>query len=223
MIRISPSIMCCEAKDFKAWIEKFESNGIDAIHFDVMDGHFVDNMMLGTNDFKDIKKYTTLPIDIHLMCYKPEIIMTYFNFNAGDKVSFHPETTEKSYWICQEIRAKGGKAGIALNPGTPISYIEELIQQLDFILIMTVNPGFAGQKMIPDAINKITRIRELVNTNGRKDIELIVDGNTNIENSIKMLKAGANNLVVGTSSVLNDLENFEKNLEIYIHEIEREI
>ncbi len=218
MIKISPSVMCCESVLLKAWIEAFEAEAIDEIHFDVMDGHFVDNITLGTTLFNDVRKYTKIPIDMHLMCYKPEKIVRYFNIVANDKVSFHPEATDKAYWLLQEIRKMGARAGIVLNPGTPLSYIDELKDQLDFIMIMTVNPGFAGQKMTPNALDKIRRVKEKCNELGL-DIDIEVDGNTTAENACKMVRAGANTIVVGTSSVLANLETFKEDLAKYRKEI----
>ncbi len=218
MIKISPSVMCCESVLLKSWIEAFEAEAIDEIHFDVMDGHFVDNITLGTTMFNDVRRYTKIPIDMHLMCYKPEKIVRYFNIVANDKVSFHPEATDKAYWLLQEIRKMGARAGIVLNPGTPLSYIDELKDQLDFIMIMTVNPGFAGQKMTPNALDKIRRVKEKCVELGL-NIDIEVDGNTTTENACKMVEAGANTLVVGTSSVLANLETFKEDLAKYRQKI----
>ena len=187
-IIISPSIMCIKPWEIREFIAAFEEKNIDLIHFDVMDGHFVPNIMLGTNIYAAIKEITDIPVDIHLMCEEPEHYIGYFNVCKGDWVSFHPEATRQPYRILKMIRDRGCKAGIALNPGTPVQYVEEMKSVLDFILVMAVEPGFAGQKMVPDHLDKLRRIRSIID-DSNLDIDIIVDGNTTIENSKKMLDA----------------------------------
>lgn len=200
-IIISPSIMCVKPWEIRDYIASFEEKNIDLIHFDVMDGHFVPNIMLGTNIYSAIKEITDIPVDIHLMCEEPEQYIEYFNVCKCDWVSFHPEATRQPYRFLQKIRERGCKAGIALNPGTPVQYVEEMKSVLDFILVMAVEPGFSGQKMVPDHLSKLRRIKSIVDEN-RMDIEIIVDGNTTIDNCKKMLDAGATGFVAGTSSLI---------------------
>lgn len=219
-IKILPSIMCCKVEEFKPFLEKFEKVGIDAIHFDVMDGHYVKNIMLGTPVYKDIKRLSHLPVDIHIMAIEPENFIEYYDIQPGDSISFHPETANQPYKLLQTIKEKGCKAGLVLNPGTPLVWLEECIDLLDFVTLMTVNPGFAGQKMTPNSLEKIERIRNLLNAYN-KDIDLIVDGNTTFENSLKMKKAGANAFVTGTSSMLASLEQFEEKYEEYVDNLRK--
>ncbi|VYT94020.1 ribulose-phosphate 3-epimerase [Clostridium tertium] len=217
-IKISPSIMCCKVEEYKPYIELFEKVKLDSIHFDIMDGHYVKNVMLGTTVYKDIKRLSNLPVDLHFMAYNPEDYIEYYNVQSGDRISFHPETTAQPYRLLQSIKDKGCLAGLVINPGTPISFIEESIDLIDYVTLMTVNPGFAGQKMVPNAPEKIRRIVELVN--GR-NIDVFVDGNTTFENSEIMRKAGANGFVVGTSSIMKSIDTFEEEYYKYIKNIEK--
>lgn len=198
---ISPSIMCSTPSDVEAYIREFEKVGIDTIHFDVMDGHYVPNVMLGVRDYQAIKSLTKIPVDIHLMCTAPDAFIEIFKPQPGDWVSIHPETALHPYRTLQHIRDLGCKAGIVLNPGYPIDCIREMASVLDFVMIMAVNPGFAGQKMVPDHLDKLRRVRELIDSIG-KDIAITIDGNTTVENAKQMLAAGATGLIVGTSSMM---------------------
>ena len=161
-IKISPSIMCCKVEEYKPYLELFEKVQLDSVHFDIMDGAYVKNVMLGTPIYKDIKRLSKLPVDVHIMSYRPEEYMEYYDIQPGDRISFHPETTAQPYKLLQTIRDKGCKAGLVLNPGTPVSYLEECMDLLDYVTLMTVNPGFAGQKMVPDAPQKIRRVWQLL-------------------------------------------------------------
>lgn len=200
-VPIYPSVMCCKPWELKEYLEEFEKAGIAGIHFDVMDGHYVPNVMLGTDDFNAIREVTNIPIDVHFMCTDPERFFTYFNWKENDRLSFHPETAKQPYRLLMAIREKGMKAGYAMSPGIPYGYVKEALPFLDFIMFMGVNPGFAGQKLIPNAYEKIRRMRELLDTADHK-IELVIDGNTTPEHARKMLEAGADGLVTGTSSML---------------------
>ena len=202
-IPIFPSIMCSKPWEVKDYLAAFEEAGVRAVHFDVMDGHYVPNIMLGTNTFDDIRSMTNLPMDVHLMCLEPERYISYFKFREGDWVSFHPEVCNQSYRLVQSLRDKGIKAGLALSPGVSVGYLEECLNVLDFVLIMAVNPGFAGQKMVPDHLDKIRRVRAAV-SRAPHDVEIVVDGNTTLENAKDMLRAGASGLVTGTSSMMKE-------------------
>ena len=145
--------MVCKTQEVLDFIKAFEKAGVDSIHFDVMDGHFVYNIMLGTNFYRDLKELTDIPIEIHFMTYNPEKFLTYFNPKPNDRVSFHPETTKQSYRLLQSIQELGCSAGIVLNPGTSISYIENCI----FNWILDVDDGksgFSGQKLVPNGLEK---------------------------------------------------------------------
>ncbi|GET08444.1 ribulose-5-phosphate 3-epimerase [Ligilactobacillus agilis] len=188
---VSPSIMVPKVTEYKEYIEQFQEYKLSVIHFDVMDGHFVPNIMLGTSVFNDLKEITKIPIDIHLMVNEPERYIPMFNLENDDWVSFHPETTNQPYKLLQTIKSMNCRAGLVISPGTPLSYIEECVDQLDYVTLMTVNPGFAGQKLVPNAFEKLSRIRALLNKYNPQ-IDLVVDGNTTVENSKKMRTYGAN-------------------------------
>lgn len=214
-IKISPSIMCCKIEEYKPYIELFEKVNLDSIHFDIMDGTYVKNVMLGTTIYKDVRRLSRLPIDVHIMSYRPEEYMEFYDVQPGDRISFHPETTAQPYKLLQSIKDKGCMAGLVINPGTPLSYLEECIDLLDYVTLMTVNPGFAGQVMVPSAPAKIRRTRELLDKYGKK-IDIVVDGNTTLENARIMKEAGANNFVVGTSSIIKGLDSFEECYNSYL-------
>ncbi len=207
-IMISPSIMCCKFWEMQRYVRIFEECRIDTIHFDVMDGHYVNNTMLGTALYKQLKEFTNIPIDLHFMCEDPDRFIDYFMPEPGDWVSFHPETCRQPYRLLQNLRERGLRAGLALNPGSPLSYLEEHKTLIDFVMIMTVNPGFAGQTMVPDALTKIARIKKVLEDN-KVNADLAVDGNTTFENAKKMRDAGANVFVVGSSSLLRDVDGFQ--------------
>jgi ribulose-phosphate 3-epimerase len=217
-IKISPSIMCCKLWEVREFIRAFEETGVDSIHFDVMDGHYVQNIMLGTPFYRNLKELTNIPIDIHLMCLEPERYLDYFNVAEGDRVSFHFETCKQPYKLLQQIRDRGLKAGLVFNPGTPIEILAEVKSVLDFVIVMAVNPGFQGQTMVPDHFDKLERIAALLK---RCDIDadIFVDGNTTPEKSQKMYAAGANGFIVGTSSLLKDVKYFRDQYQNYIKNI----
>ncbi|WRS27388.1 ribulose-phosphate 3-epimerase [Oscillospiraceae bacterium MB08-C2-2] len=213
-IMISPSIMCCRFWELEGFIRSFEQCGVDTIHFDVMDGHYVSNVMLGTAFYKQLKEFTSIPVDLHFMCENPETFIDYFMPEPGDWVSFHPETCRQPYRLLQDLRKRGLRPGLVLNPGTPLSYLEENKSLIDFAMLMTVNPGFAGQTTVPDALSKMSRIKKLLE-DYRLDADLVVDGNTTFENAKKMKETGANVFVVGTSSILKDIDAFPDQFAAY--------
>lgn len=215
-IVISPSVMCSTPGNMEAYIRKFESKSMELLHFDVMDGHYVPNVMMGVRDYQFIKRTTEIPVDLHLMCTAPEMFVEYFNVQPGDWVCFHPETARNAYSLCMNIRQRGCKAGIALSPATPVSWLEEMLGVVDYVMVMAVNPGFAGQKMVPDHLDKLRRIRKILDAHG-VDIPVFVDGNTTVENAKKMIAAGATGIVGGTASMFKGgLDGFEQTYQAYV-------
>ncbi len=202
--KISPSMMCADALRLGEALEEFEKCGIEYLHIDIMDGAFVPNFTLGTDYCKILKKAVKIPLDIHLMVEKPEEKLAWFPIGEGDIVSVHAESTKHLQKALTAIRQAGSKAYVAINPATPLSVLEEVIPDLDGVLVMTVNPGFAGQKLIPQTLDKISRVRKMLDSQGRCDAEIEVDGNVSFENARKMSDAGANIFVAGTSSVFTD-------------------
>ncbi len=198
---ISPSLMCCDFFDFKDTIQLFERENIEYLHIDIMDGFFVPNFTLGTDFVKQLKAKTRIPLDLHFMIEEPERKLDYFVFGEGDIVSVHVESTKHLQLALRKIKNKGAQAYVAINPATPICVLEEILDDIDGVLVMTVNPGFAGQKLIPSALNKIRRVREFLDENGKFDALIEVDGNVSFENAKLMNRVGADIFVAGTSSV----------------------
>lgn len=200
--KIAPSLMCCDFFNLKEQIETFERNDIELLHIDVMDGQFVPNIQLGTDLVKQIKSKTNIPIDYHLMVEKPEIVLNYFDaISEGDYVSIHYESTYHVQRVLTQIKNKGAKALLALNPATPLCALDHVLEDIDGVLIMSVNPGYAGQKLIPQCIKKIAGLKEMLIKNGRESVEIEVDGNVSFENAKLMSDAGANIFVSGSSSI----------------------
>ena len=210
--KISPSLMCADFFALKEELEKLEKAGIEYLHIDIMDGEFVQNYTLGTDFIKKLHTVTSIPLDIHLMITKPETKLSWFEIKEGDYVSVHYEASTHIQRALAEIHRMGGKTMLALNPGTPLTVLEELLPDLDAVLIMTVNPGFAGQKLIPQTLEKITKLRTYLDEKGYGDVEIEVDGNVSFENAEKMNRAGANIFVAGTSSIYSASGSFDENI-----------
>lgn len=194
-------MMCADALNLGSTLKEFEKNGIEYLHIDIMDGAFVPNFTLGTDYCKILKNATSIPLDIHLMIEKPEERLDWFPIGEEDMVSVHAESTRHLQKVLKAIKDKGAKAYVALNPATPLCFLEEVLPDIDGVLVMTVNPGFAGQKLVPQTLDKIRRVRKMLDEAGKTDAEIEVDGNVSFENAEKMSAAGANIFVAGTSSV----------------------
>ena len=198
---ISPSIMCADFLALESCIAEFEKNNVDLIHIDIMDGTFVQNYTLGTDFVKALKKRTSIPLDIHFMIEDPERKLSWFEFGEGDYVSVHYEATAHIHRAISQIKERGAKALVAINPGTPICAIQSLLDDIDGVLVMTVNPGFAGQKIVPSSIKKVKELRTFLDNSGYKHLEIEVDGNISFDNTIITSDAGANIFVSGSSGV----------------------
>lgn len=199
--KISPSIMCADFFQLDTYIKAFEKCNIDMIHVDIMDGSFVPNYTLGTDFIKALKRKTEIPLDIHLMINNPENKLDWFEFDENDYVAIHCESTSHLHKAISAIKNRRAKAMVAVNPATPICALESILDDIDAVLIMTVNPGFAGQKLIKSVLKKITQLRHYLDKNGYEHIEIEVDGNVSFENAALMSKAGSNIFVAGTSSI----------------------
>ena len=199
--RISPSMMCAGIDRLKEVLDVFKKEGIEYLHIDVMDGVFVPNYTLGTDYVKQLRQLTDIPLDIHLMIERPEDKVLWFEPQPGDYVSIHLESTPHVHRALARIKTAGARPMAALNPATHITSVEYLLDEIDAILIMTVNPGYAGQAMIEPMINKIADLRCWLDNKGYKKIEIEVDGNVSFANAERMRKAGANIFVAGSSSV----------------------
>lgn len=210
--KISPSLMCADFLNLGAELKKLEKGGIEYLHVDIMDGVFVQNYTLGTDFVKKLHAATNIPLDIHMMVTNPELKIDWFELKPGDYVSVHYEAATHLQALLAKIHARGAKTMLAINPGTPISVMEEVLPDLDAVLVMTVNPGFAGQKLVPQTIDKIRRLRKWLDETGYAHVEIECDGNVNWENARKMSEAGANIFVAGTSSLYAAGSDLDENI-----------
>ena len=201
---VSPSMMCADALNLGADAVKLTEAGVQYFHYDIMDGDFVPNFMLGPDVIKAVRKVSAVPADIHLMVKNPERHLHLFDLKPGDMVSVHQESTIHLQRTLAAIRAAGAQAAVALNPATPLCMIEDVLPDLDMVVVMTVNPGFAGQKLVPATLGKITRLRRMLDENGYDNVRIEVDGNVSFENAVKMRAAGADLFVAGTSAVFRE-------------------
>ena len=196
--KIAPSILSADFSVLGKEIELAEKGGADWIHIDVMDGMFVPNISYGPKIVKTCKKVTGLPLDVHLMIEKPENHIDEFVKSGADYISVHAEACPHLHRVIQQIKDHNVKAGVALNPATPLSFIEWVINDIDFVLIMSVNPGFGGQKFIPESLDKIRELKKIIDEKNL-NIEIQVDGGVNKDTLEKVKRAGANIFVAGSA------------------------
>ena len=197
MKKIAPSILSSDFGNLAREIRAVEEAGADYIHIDVMDGHFVPNLTVGPIVVECVRKLTRLPLDVHLMVERPENLLDAFIKAGSDIITVHVEATPHLHRAIQSIKEKGAKAGVSLNPSTPIQSIEPVIEDVDMVVIMSVNPGFGGQELIRSALAKIKRVRKLLDEAGSK-AELEVDGGIKAENIRDVSLAGADVFVSGS-------------------------
>jgi ribulose-phosphate 3-epimerase len=197
-VRISPSILSADFAALGAEVEAITAAGADWIHVDVMDNHFVPNLTIGPMVVKALRKHSKLPFDVHLMVSPVDPLVQAFAEAGADTISFHPEAGPHPHRTVQLIKSLGKRAGMVLNPGTPLAMVEPLLGDLDLVLVMSVNPGFGGQAFIASQLAKIAALRGVIDTLGRP-IDLEVDGGVNPETAKRCIEAGADALVAGTA------------------------
>ena len=211
-IQISPSILSADLSQLGNEIKKLEQGGADLIHVDVMDGHFVPNLTIGPPVIKNLRKYTKLPFDVHLMISPVhEYIENYANAGA-DIITIHPEATENLKESISLIKKFGKKVGVSLNPKTEIKTLIDEIDNIDLILVMSVNPGFGGQKFMPEVLDKIKELKKIKDKN-QYHFDIEVDGGINFSNSKMVLEAGADILVSGTTVFKENNGDIKTNIE----------
>ena len=211
-IQISPSILSADFSQLAAEIKRLEEGGADMIHVDVMDGHFVPNLTIGPPVIKALRKHCKLMFDVHLMISPVHKYIKEYSDSGADIITFHPEATENMKDTISLIKSLNKKVGVSLNPDSEINKISNYLNDIDLVLVMSVFPGFGGQKFIPEVLNKIKTLKELKDKNNYNfDIE--VDGGVNFSNSKDILKAGANILVSGTTVFTENNGDIKKNIE----------
>lgn len=213
---ISASMMCSDLIDLKETIRIFEEEGIEYLHIDMMDGTFVPNFGLGVDYVRGLRNLTDIPLDFHLMIKDPEYKFQWIGIKPTDTVSIHYESTFQVQRALDYLEPFGCKRFLAINPATPVSSLEEVLEYIDGINLLMVNPGFAGQKIVPSTMRKAQKVADLLKREGREDIILEVDGNITPENGSKLRKIGASRFVAGTSAIFKgSIENYKNNIQLF--------
>jgi len=212
-IQISPSILAGDFSKLGSEIKKLEDGGADMIHVDVMDGHFVPNLTIGPPVIKSLRKYTNLPFDVHLMISPVHKYIKNFSEAGADIITIHPEATKNIKDSVDLIKSLGKKVGLSLNPDTQIETIEKYLKDINLVLVMTVYPGFGGQKFISKILDKIKSLKKIKDEK-KINFEIEVDGGINFENNKLVIQAGANILVSGTTIFKNNNGDIKKNIEL---------
>ena len=212
-IKIAPSILSADFSQLGNEIKRLEKAGADMIHVDVMDGHFVPNLTMGPPVIKTLRKYTNLPFDVHLMISPVHKYIKDYAEAGANIITIHPEATENLEMSIKHIKDLGKKVGVSLNPNTQIDVIKKILSNINLVLIMSVHPGFGGQKFMPEVLDKIKKLKKIKDQKNLKfDIE--VDGGINFDNNKLVIDAGANILVSGTAVFENNNGDIKKNIDI---------
>jgi len=211
-IQISPSILSADFSQLGSEIRKLEEGGADLIHVDVMDGHFVPNLTIGPPVIKNLRKYTKIPFDVHLMISPVHNYIENYAEAGADIITIHPEATENLKESINLIKIFGKKVGVSLNPKTGIKTLIDEIENIDLVLVMSVNPGFGGQKFMPEVLDKIRELKK-IKDRGQYHFDIEVDGGINFSNSKIVLEAGANILVSGTTIFKENNGDIKTNIE----------
>lgn len=214
--KISASMMCADLINLKETIKTFEEKGVEYLHIDVMDGEFVPNFGLGVDYIRGLRGLTRIPLDLHLMIKDPEYKLQWIGIEKTDIVSIHYESTYQVQRALDWLAPFGCKRFLAINPATPIYVLEEVLDYIDGINLLMVNPGFAGQKIVPSTLKKAEKIHDFLKERNREEIIIEVDGNITPENGAKLRKCGASIFVCGTSSVFKgDISDYNNNIDTF--------
>jgi len=212
-IKISPSILSADFSKLGTEIQELEKAGADLIHIDVMDGHFVPNITIGPDVIKKLRKYTSLPFDVHLMISPVHNFIKNFADAGADIITIHPEATKDLVSSIKKIKSYKKKAGVSLNPETSVDKVLPVLNLIDLVLVMSVNPGFGGQKFIETTLEKVKTLRKEINEK-KLTTQIEIDGGINFDNSKKARKAGVNILVSGTTIFKENDGNLKKNIQL---------
>ena len=212
-IKISPSILSADFSQLGKEIKRLEEGGADMIHVDVMDGHFVPNLTIGPPVIAALRQYTKLPFDVHLMISPVHQYIQDYADAGADIITIHPEATQNLKESIDHIKKLNKKVGVSLNPKTKINLITSLLNEIDLVLIMSVNPGFGGQKFMPEVLNKIKELKKIKDEK-KLVFDIEIDGGINFSNNKLAIEAGANILVSGTTVFKNNDGNIKKNIEL---------
>lgn len=210
-VKIAPSILSADFARLADGIKQAEEGGADWIHLDVMDGHFVPNLTIGPPVIKSLRKETRLPFDVHLMIERPEQLIEAFVDAGADNVTVHVEACVHLHRTLERIRELGANPGVSLNPATPLASLDEILPYTDLVLVMSVNPGFGGQRYIPTSTNKIAALKAMIEERGLWGIEIEVDGGISPKTAPEVVEAGATVLVAG-AAVFNDTATVAENI-----------
>jgi len=202
--KISPSLLSADFANLEREIKMLEEGGAHLLHIDVMDGHFVPNITIGPPVVAAINKVASIPLDVHLMIENPGLYVDEFIKAGADYVTIHVEAAPHLHRVIQQIKAKGVKAGVSLNPHTSLSNLENVLSDVDMVLIMSVNPGFGGQSFIPQALTKVKQLKQMLKDSGNEHVEIEIDGGIKLDNIKEVAQAGVDVFVSGSGIFKSD-------------------